>query len=90
LLLVFTVWGVVVVHFAGAMTLFQILAAIAGFVLVPAGIQILLVNRRMLPPELRPSWWRQAALVLCSCFYAIVTALVIWDKVAPYFQIGKS
>jgi len=90
LLLAFTVWGVVVVHFAGAMTLFQILAAIAGFVLVPAGIQILLVNRRMLPPELRPSWWRQAALVLCSCFYAIVTALVIWDKVAPYFQIGKS
>jgi hypothetical protein len=80
LLLVFTAWGFVVVHFAGAMTLFQILAAVAGFVLVPAGIQILIVNRRMLPKELRPSWWRQLALVACSCFYAIVTALVIWDK----------
>lgn len=80
LLLAFSVWGLIVVHFAGAMTLFQVLAAVAGFVLVPASFQILLVNRRLLPPELRPGLVRQAALVACGLFYAVVTALVIWDK----------
>ncbi len=86
LLIGFTVWGLIVVHFASAMTLFKVLAAIAGVVLVPSAIQILRVNTTLLPPELRPSWWRRAALVGCSLFYAIVSCAVLWDKVKPFFQ----
>ncbi len=74
------VWGAIVVPFGTAMELFQILAAIAGLVLVPAGIQILRVNTRLLPEPLRPSWWRRGALVACSLFYAAVCALVLWSN----------
>ena len=86
LLLVLSLWGLVVVHFAGAMALFQILAAIAGLVLVPAGIQVLIVNTTLLPEELRPPMWRRVALVLCSLFYLGVTILVALDKLSGFFK----
>jgi hypothetical protein len=76
----FTAWGAIVVMLAKAMTLFQILAAIAGLVLVPASIQVLIVNTRLLPPPLRPSWWRRGALIACSLFYAAVCILVLWNQ----------
>jgi hypothetical protein len=84
-LVVFTLWGVIVVHFASAMALFKVLAAIAAVVLVPAGFQVLRVNTTLLPPELRPSWWRRAALVACSLFYLAVTCALIWSQIGPYF-----
>lgn len=84
-LVVFTFWGVIVVHFASAMALFKVLAAIAAVVLVPAGFQVLRVNTTLLPPELRPSWWRRAALVACSLFYLAVTCALIWSQIEPYF-----
>jgi hypothetical protein len=58
--------------------LFKILGVVASPILAVAAIQILRVNTRFLPPELRPSWWRRAALVLCSvCYGGIAVALVI-------------
>jgi len=38
--------------------------------LVIAGIQIFLVNRRFLPKAVRPPAWREAALLACVAFYA--------------------
>ena len=55
---------------ASPFQLFKVLANIAGFVLVVAGIQILRVNRRFLPPAVRPPLWREAGLLLCVAFYA--------------------
>ena len=81
ILLVFSVWGVFVIRFASPFTLFKILANMAGIVLVIAGIQIFLVNRRFLPPALRPPRWREAVLLLCSAFYAFFAFFVIRDIV---------
>ena len=89
LLLVLTVWGLIVVRLASAMTLFQILAAIAGLILVPSAIQILVINSTMLPRELRPSWWRKAALIACAVFYGIVCCIAAPDivkKIKSNFQ----
>jgi hypothetical protein len=80
LLFGFTIWGVVVVHLGTVMSLFQILAAIAGFVLVPSAIQLLIINTTLLPKELRPAWWRRIALVLCALFYGVVCCMVIADQ----------
>jgi hypothetical protein len=80
LLVVFTLWGAVIVNFGTAMTQFQFLAAIAGLVLVPASLQILRINTTLLPVELRPSWGRRLALVLCAVFYAGVCLLVLISK----------
>jgi len=80
LLFVFTLWGGIVMRFGSAIQLFKVLAAIAGVVLIPASIQMLIINSTMLPRELRPSWWRRIGLVACALFYGAVTAAVLFDK----------
>jgi len=40
-------------------------------------VQILLVNRRFLPQAVRPARWREAALLLCTVFYAFFSFFVI-------------
>lgn len=79
ILLVFSVWGVFVIRLASPFTLFKILANMAGIVLLIGGIQIFLVNRRFLPPAVRPPLWREAALLACSAFYAFFAFFVIRD-----------
>lgn len=63
-------------RFAGPFALFKIMANVAGFVFAIAGLQILIVNRRVLPPALRPPLHREALLVLCVCFYAFFSLRV--------------
>jgi hypothetical protein len=78
LLAVFTLWGLFAVNWGHAMTLFKILAAVAGFVSALSAAQILRVNTRLLPPELRPPLWRRAVLVLCTLFYGGLFAAQVW------------
>ncbi|MEX0714358.1 MAG: Nramp family divalent metal transporter [Pirellulales bacterium] len=80
LLLAFTLWGMVAVRWGTAIQLFQVLATIAGVVLAVAAVQVLLVNTRLLPRELRPGWVRRAGLVACALFYGVFSVLVAWDK----------
>ena len=49
ILAAFSIWGVIVIRSASPFQLFKILANMAGIVLLIAGIQIFLVNRRFLP-----------------------------------------
>jgi hypothetical protein len=57
----------------------------AGVVLMVAGVQILIVNRRFLPARLRPPLWREAGLLICSGFYAFFTWFVARDLVRAAF-----
>ena len=75
-----TVWGLIVVNFGNVVQLFTVLAIVANPVLAIGAIQILLVNRRFLPREMQPAWWRQLALVLAAVVYSLVTAVVIYDR----------
>jgi Mn2+/Fe2+ NRAMP family transporter len=75
----FSLWGVAAVRSASPFQLFKLLANMAGLVLAIAGVQIFLVNRRFLPPALRPAVWREAALLLCSAFYAYFGFFVVRD-----------
>ena len=68
-------------EFASPFQLFKILANMAGIVLLVAGVQIFLVNRRFLPPAVRPPLWREVGLLLCSAFYAFFAFFVIRDLV---------
>jgi hypothetical protein len=76
-LAVFTCWGFVAVRVAGPFLLFQIMANIAGFILAVAGAQILIVNRRFLPPALRPPIWREALLAFTTLFYGFFSVRVL-------------
>ena len=85
LLFVFTAWGLVAVHLGSAMTLFKYLGTMAGVVMAIAGVQLYLVNTRLLPRELQPSWWRKAALLICSLAYGTMSLIAITDVVRKWF-----
>jgi hypothetical protein len=34
-----------------------------------AAVQILRINTKLLPPEIRPAMWRRIALIVCAIFY---------------------
>jgi hypothetical protein len=53
--------------------LLQLGANWAGVNFVILALQTLRVNRTLLPPEIRPSPWRQIALLLCAGFFLALT-----------------
>ncbi len=71
LLFGFALWGGAALTLAPPVTLVLIGANIAGFVLMFAAMHIVLVNRRLLPVSLRPSRWREAAMLGVSLFFAV-------------------
>ena len=85
ILLIFSVWGVIVIRSASPFQLFKILANMAGIVLMIAGVQIFLVNRRFLPKVVRPPLWREIGLLACSGFYAFFAYFVVGDVIRSLF-----
>jgi hypothetical protein len=85
ILLLFSVWGIIVIRSASPFQLFKILANMAGIVLMIAGVQIFRVNRRFLPPALRAPLWREIGLLLCSAFYAFFAYFVVRDLLRSIF-----
>jgi hypothetical protein len=79
ILIVFSLWGMLVIRSASPFQLFKILANMAGIVLLVSGVQIFLVNRRFLPAAVRPTRWREAGLLACSAFYAFFAFFVVRD-----------
>jgi hypothetical protein len=65
----YIVWAVIAVGMAPPMTLFKIMANIGGLMLVIGGIQIIIVNRKFIPSELRAPIWREMMVAGCVVFY---------------------
>jgi hypothetical protein len=86
ILAAFTGWALVTLWSASPMELFKILANVAGLVLAIAGVQIFRVNRRFLPPALRPQLWREVLLLTCAAFYAFFSFFVIRDYVRAWIN----
>lgn len=76
----FTVWALIVVNLGSAMSLMTIMGNLAGLVLAVASVQLLMVNTKLLPREVRPSLWRRATLIACSLFYTCFFVIVVWDR----------
>jgi hypothetical protein len=68
LLVPYTLFALLAVRVASPLTLFKILANVAGFILVVGSVQIFLVNRKFLPREIRCPW-REWTLLVCAAFY---------------------
>jgi hypothetical protein len=66
------------VDYQSALGLLKVLGAVACPVLAVAAFQILRVNTRFLPRQIRPPLWRRAALALCGVGYAaLATASLV-------------
>jgi hypothetical protein len=85
ILLAFSIWGALVIRSASPFQLFKILANVAGIVLLIAGVQIVLVNRRFLPKAVRPALWQEIGLLTCSGFYAFFAYFVVRDIIRALF-----
>ncbi|MGE0756218.1 MAG: Nramp family divalent metal transporter [Pirellulaceae bacterium] len=81
-----TVWALVVVHFGSVLDLFKVLAVIANPIMAIGAVQILIVNRRFLPVELRPPLWRQLALVVAAIVYGGITLVLLYVEVPKWFS----
>ena len=90
LLFFLTLWAVFSVHLGSVLDLFKILGIVANPIMAIAAIQILRVNTRFLPPELRPPLWRRAGMVLCAVAYGGMTAALIWNMVDSDSRKPKS
>ena len=84
-LVAFSVWGIFALRSASPFVLFKIVANMAGIIMVIAGVQIFLVNRRFLPRAIRPSLIREAGLLGCVGFYAFFAFFVIRDLIRGLF-----
>jgi hypothetical protein len=56
-------------------------ANVAGVVFIVAGIQLLFVNRRLLPKALQPGVLTRCLIAVLVVFYGVFTAASIWDKI---------
>jgi hypothetical protein len=81
ILVLVAVWALVAANFGSVLALFKVLGIVANPIMAVAAVQILRVNTRFLPEEIRPPLWRQIALVVCALFYGGLTLALIWNMV---------
>jgi len=87
LLMLFTIWGVAALWLGdSALSLFKVLGLLASPILAIGAIQILRVNLRFLPVEVRPPLWRCLCLAACALIYCGLAVLSFWHLLAPAGQ----
>jgi hypothetical protein len=75
-LALFGLAGCLALPLAGPFALVLIGANLAALNFVILAFHTLWVNRRLLPRELRPALWREAAVAVCGLFFGILVAQV--------------
>ena len=45
--------------------------------------QILWINNKLLPAEIRPKWYQSLGIALCGVFYLGLATMVLWFKILP-------
>jgi hypothetical protein len=75
-LAVAVIWGVIALRLAQPIFLLQLSANFHGVMFVVAGLHLLYINTRLLPPELRPSLGRRLGLLALVVFYGAI--VVMW------------
>jgi hypothetical protein len=83
ILLAVSVWALFSANLGGVLTLFTVLGIVANPIMAIAAIQILRVNTRFLPQQIRPPLWRQGALLICALFYGGLTVALLWSMIGP-------
>lgn len=63
-----------------------VIANIGNVSLGFTALQVFHVNRRLLPPELRPRWYHQLGVLSCGVFYLGIAALVFVEKQWPVIR----
>ncbi len=70
-------WALVALQMSTPIGLLQLGANIASGAFVVTSLHLLYINTRLLPPALRPPFWRRAALVFMAVFYGFFAAMSV-------------
>jgi hypothetical protein len=80
-LVVFVGWGCIAINLAQPFELVQIAALLGSVNFVVVAVHTLIVNRSLLPPQVRPPAWRQGALVVMALFFGFLSIVGILNRV---------
>jgi hypothetical protein len=69
ILVVFVIWGALFIGYAFPLFLVALSANVANFTMALSAILTIVLNRKFLPKEFRPSAWREGILVLNAAFF---------------------
>ena len=81
----FVTWCCIAMQIATPLTMILIASNIGGFLLAVTALHTLYVNRRFLPPPLRPRWWKQLALLACAGWYFFMSLMALDARLANQF-----
>jgi hypothetical protein len=76
ILLIYAVWGLVALTYFSPLQIAKIGAVLMNVALGFSALHTLYVNRTLLPPELRPSWFMQIGTIFCGIFFLLISAIV--------------
>ena len=75
ILVAYIIWGTFALSLFDPLTLAKYAAGISNLALGVSAVHTLYVNRKFLPPELRPGWFMQLGLALCAISFLGIAAL---------------
>jgi hypothetical protein len=64
-------WGSLYMNITLPIIIFAISANVANFTMALSAILTIRVNRKFLPPEFRPSIWREIILIVSTVFFGL-------------------
>lgn len=85
--------GVLALNLAVGATPFAIViltSCTQGFATAVTAFHICYVNRRFLPRELQPSWWREVGILGCGVFYLTMTTLAATGQIIKHQQSRRA
>jgi len=75
---IYCVWGFVALTFMSPLQIAIIGPVLGNVALGFSAFHTLVLNRRLLPKELRPNWFMQLGLVACGVFFLGITAIMLF------------
>jgi hypothetical protein len=78
ILAIYCVWGFVALTFMSPLQIAIIGPVLGNVALGFSAFHTLVVNRRLLPVELRPNWFMQLGLIACGVFFLGITAVMLF------------
>jgi hypothetical protein len=82
-LAVFMAWGCLFINIAVPLVVLAVSANIANFTMALSAILTMRLNRKVLPKEFQPQWWREAILILNLLFFGFFFAIFIVKVLIP-------
>jgi hypothetical protein len=81
LLVAVLIWGTIYVNITVPLIILAISANVANFTMALSALLTVIVNRKFLPPEFRPSIWREVIMLVNTVFFGFFFSLFLVTQI---------